>query len=257
MTGTRDRRPINESGKPVVFLDFDGTITRRDATDAILEAYADPQWLRIEEDWKAGRLSSRACLAAQMALVTATQAQIDSLLDTVEIDTGFVALLGACAAHDTPVHIVSDGFDYCIQRILSRPSLCLAPYLGDMQIVSSHLEPHGRQWIVDFTPFGDACAHGCATCKPATMARLKTNDGPAIFVGDGLSDRYAAAAADLLFAKDALAAYCDREAIPYTPYDNLATIASGLDRLLPYPTALRRASFGRVADGESQKRMGQ
>lgn len=256
MTGARDRRPANESVRPVVFLDFDGTITRRDATDAILEAYAKPQWLRIEEEWKAGRLSSRACLAAQMALVTATQGQIDSLLDAIEIDSGFVALLGACAAHDVPAHIVSDGFDYCIQRILSRPSLRLAPYLEGMQIVSSHLEPDGRRWIVGFTPFGEACAHGCATCKPATMARLNTNGGPVIFVGDGLSDRYAAAYADLLFAKDALAAYCDWQAIPYTPYDNLATIANGLDRLLQSTAALGRASFDRAVACESQKRMG-
>jgi len=43
----------------IVFLDFDGTITQRDATDVILEAYADPGWLRIEEEWKAGRIGSR------------------------------------------------------------------------------------------------------------------------------------------------------------------------------------------------------
>src|SRR5947207_2419736 len=115
--------------EPIVFLDFDGTITRRDATDVILEAYADPHWLRIEEEWKAGRISSRECLTAQMALVTASRAEIDALLDRVEIDDGFVSLLQTCSAHDVAVHIVSDGFDYCIERILSRPSLNLAPYL--------------------------------------------------------------------------------------------------------------------------------
>jgi 2-hydroxy-3-keto-5-methylthiopentenyl-1-phosphate phosphatase len=257
MTGTRYRRLMNESVKPVVFLDFDGTITRRDATDAILEAYADPQWLRIEEEWKTGRLSSRACLTAQMALVTATQEEIDSLLDAIEIDSGFVALLHTCSAHGVPVHIVSDGFDYCIQRILSRPSLRLAPYLEGVQIVSSHLEPDGRRWIVGFRSFGQSCVHGCATCKPATMELLNTNGGPVIFVGDGLSDRYAVAHADLVFAKDTLAAYCDRQAISYTPYNNLATIAWRLDRLLQSTAALGRASSCTAADCESQKRMGQ
>ena len=64
----------------MVFLDFDGTITRRDVTDAILEAYADPQWLRIEEEWKAARMSSREGLTAQVALATATQEELDFLL---------------------------------------------------------------------------------------------------------------------------------------------------------------------------------
>jgi 2-hydroxy-3-keto-5-methylthiopentenyl-1-phosphate phosphatase len=216
----------------MVFLDFDGTITRRDATDAILEVYADARWLSIEEEWKTGRISSRECLRAQMALVRATQAEIDSLLDGIEIDEGFVPLLATCSAHGEPVHIVSDGFDYCIQRILFRPSLNLAPHLQGVQMVSSHLEPNGDRWRLDFRSFEPACVHGCATCKPAAMDLLNTTGGRTIFIGDGLSDKYAAERADLVFAKDNLAAYCDRQAIPYDPYDNLVAIARRLDRLL-------------------------
>lgn len=216
----------------MVFLDFDGTITRRDATDAILEAYADPEWVQIEEEWKRGRMGSRECLIAQMALVRATRAEIDSLLDDIAIDKGFVPLLQTCSARAVPVHIVSDGFDYCIQRILSRPSLHLAEHLEGMQIVSSHLAPQGDRWNVDIASLSPSCIHGCGTCKPATMERLTTTGRPAIFVGDGLSDRYAAARADLVFAKDDLAAYCDQQTISYTPYESLVTIAQRLEHLL-------------------------
>jgi 2-hydroxy-3-keto-5-methylthiopentenyl-1-phosphate phosphatase len=216
----------------MLFLDFDGTITRRDATDAILEAYADAQWLGIEHEWKAGRMSSRECLTAQMALVRAPRDEIDALLDEVEIDEGFAPLLETCSAQGVPVHILSDGFDYCIQRILSRPSLNLARHLRGVQIVSSHLEPDGDRWRIGFRSFEPACTHGCATCKPAAMEALNTTGGRTIFVGDGLSDKYAAARADLVFAKDSLAAYCDAQALSYAPYDNLATIARRLDHLL-------------------------
>jgi 2-hydroxy-3-keto-5-methylthiopentenyl-1-phosphate phosphatase len=229
---TSPGRKIVSPSKPIVFLDFDGTVTQRDATDAVLEAYADPDWLRIEEEWKAGRISSRECLTAQMALVSATSDQIDALLDEIEIDHGLVPLIETCAAHGVPVHIVSDGFDYCIERILSRPSLSLAPLLRGVQCVSSHLEPVGTRWHVDFRSFAPACVHGCATCKPAAMALLNKTDGRTIFVGDGLSDQYAARYADLVFAKDALAAHCDRHGITFSPYDSLATVAKRLDRLL-------------------------
>jgi 2-hydroxy-3-keto-5-methylthiopentenyl-1-phosphate phosphatase len=230
--GNRFPRLGGDSVKPMVFLDFDGTITRRDATDAILEAYADPEWLQIEEEWKRGRMGSRECLIAQMALVRATKAEIDSLLDGIAIDRGFVPLLDTCSAHGMPVHIVSDGLDYCIQRILSRPSLDLAAHLEGVQIVSNHLAPHEDRWNVDVASLAPSCIHGCGTCKPATMERLNTTGGPAVFVGDGLSDRYAAARADLVFAKDDLAAYCDEQAIPYAPYESLATIAERLEHLL-------------------------
>jgi 2-hydroxy-3-keto-5-methylthiopentenyl-1-phosphate phosphatase len=152
---------------PTVFLDFDGTITIQDATDAILDAYADPDWMRIEDAWKAGRIGSRECLTAQMALVTATREEVDALLDGVEVDAGFVALLELCAAFSAPVHIVSDGFDYCIQRILNRPSLHLAAHLKGMRILSSHLWTDHDRWHVSFMFPKHSCVHGCATCKPA------------------------------------------------------------------------------------------
>src|ERR1700730_6994713 len=136
--------------KPIVFLDFDGTITRRDVTDAIREAHADPQWLRIEEEWKAGRISSRECLTAQMALVTASKEEIDSLLDDIEIDGGFVPVRETCYYYGGRVQIVSDGDDDCMDRIFSRPSLNLAPYLEGVETVSSHLEPDGTHWRVEF-----------------------------------------------------------------------------------------------------------
>ena len=209
----------------IVFLDFDGTITQLDATDAILEAYADPRWLRIEEEWKAGRIGSRDCLTAQMALVSATAQEIDRLLDGIDVDAGLVTLLVTCSARDVPVHVISDGFDYCINRILARPSLNLAPYLAGVQIVSSHLTPRGRTWEAGF---GERCVHGCGTCKPAAMARLNTTGAPTVFVCDGLSDKHAAAVADLVFAKDSLAAYCTDHGIAYSGYTNLAAVAESL-----------------------------
>ncbi len=218
--------------KPTLFLDFDGTITVRDATDAILEAYAEPEWLQIEEDWKAGRIGSRQCLAAQMALVTATRHEIDWLLDGIDIDEGFITLIDLCSTQRVPVHIVSDGFDYCIQRILNRPSLHHRACLNGMQTISSHLEPSGRRWRASFPSMAQGCEHGCATCKPAAMVRLMEPPGPTIFVGDGLSDRYAAACADLVFAKNDLAAYCDEHAIAYRRFDSLALVARTISDLM-------------------------
>lgn len=217
---------------PVVFLDFDGTITCRDATDAILEAYADPLWQRIEDEWKRGLIGSRECLTRQMALVSATPAQIDSLLDTIEIDEGFVALLTACAARGVPVHVVSDGFDYCIRRILARPRTSLAPLVRGLEIVSSRLEYRGARWHASFTPRHAPCAHGCGTCKPEVMRLLNPDGRRTIFVGDGLSDRHAVAHADVVFAKNGLAAYCDAQLISHTRYEHLGAVAEYLGRLL-------------------------
>lgn len=227
MTQTQTTQP-RLTAKPVVFLDFDGTITRRDVTDAILDAYARPEWLQVEQAWASGRIGSRECLTQQMALVDAGADEVNQLLDGIEIDPGLVPLLQACAADAVPVHIISEGFDYCIQRILLRPSLRLAQYLTGVQIVSGHVEPVGRNWPVGFATA--PCVHGCGTCKPVTMDRLNPAGAPIVFVGDGLSDRHAAGRADVVFAKERLAAFCDQQRIAYTPYDTLATVARWLGR---------------------------
>jgi 2,3-diketo-5-methylthio-1-phosphopentane phosphatase len=216
----------------LVFLDFDGTITLRDATDAILDAYADPAWLEIEATWVAGQIGSRECLAAQIALVTATHRQVEDLLDGLEIDPGLAPLLDVCAARRTAVHIISDGFDYCIRRILARPAQNLRSRLRNTQIVSSSLHAHGGEWRAAFRHPLEPCAHGCATCKPAAMKALNPGGVFTVFVGDGISDRHAAKCADVVFAKDKLAAFCEKAAIPYVPFATLADVASGLEQRL-------------------------
>jgi len=225
----------------VVFLDFDGTITRRDATDAILDAFAAPEWLQIEEAWLSGRIGSRDCLTAQMALVTATPQEVDALLREIEVDPGFTTLLEACTARATPVHIISDGFDYCIDRILGRPELDLSARLLGAHVVASHLQPDGERWRATFPCPTEPCAHGCATCKPLAMDRLNAAGAVTVFVGDGLSDRYAAARADMVFAKDKLAVFCKGASIPFTPYDTLAAVADRLDRVLQAGQLLPRS----------------
>ncbi|GEM_PF-91809 len=245
-TVRRFRKRRAEPKKPIVFLDFDGTITKRDAVDAILEKFADPRWLEIEEAWKQGRIGSRECLAAQMRLVRATKDQIDELLDSIEIDEGFIKLLDTCLARGVETHIISDGFDYCIDRILARPSLNLRAHLNGGRIISSHLEASKDRWLVDFPSFHQSCGHGCATCKPAMMSLLNRDGGPTIFVGDGLSDKYAATSADLVFAKDKLADYCRESQIEHRPYDNLTEVAEHLDRLLFENVGIAQQSIEKV-----------
>jgi 2,3-diketo-5-methylthio-1-phosphopentane phosphatase len=234
-----------QTPKAILFLDFDGTITRRDAVDVILEVYADPKWLELEAEWRAGRMGSRDCLQAQMGLVRASRQQLDSLLDEIEIDEGLTSLLELCAAHEIPAHIISDGFDYCIRRILLRASKRVHSLLRGARVCASRLEARGNQWRTSFPFFHQTCAHGCATCKPAVMRLLNPANAAAIFVGDGLSDQYAVESADLVFAKNGLAAYCSENSVEYTSFNDLGEVARHLDGWL----------IARVfREGEIQKR---
>ena len=233
--------------RPIVFLDFDGTISIGDVVDTILERYADLDWLRVEQEWAAGRLGSRECLQQQMALVRASRAEIDTLLDDVQVDEGLVPLLEACTRHRLAVHIVSDGFDCFIHRILARLSPEARQLLDGVRVCASHLEPlAGGRWRTAFPFFRRPCAHGCATCKPAVMRALNPSGAPALFVGDGLSDRYASVDAAVVFAKDKLARFCSEHGIAYVHYESLADVGAFIDETIrrerAWPPAAAAAS---------------
>lgn len=227
-----------QQNQPALFIDFDGTITRKDVIDLILENFADERWLEIEKQWRAGRIGSRDCLRGQMALVRATREEFNELIDSIEVDEGFALLLEVCARHKITAHIISDGFDYCIRRILERPQLQLAHLLSSVRVCSSQLEyDRHSHWHLKFPYFTQTCAHGCATCKPGLMRLLNREGAPAIFVGDGLSDRYAAAEADLVFAKNGLAAYCRQQEIEYLTFDELDEVAGWLIEASPFDSS--------------------
>ena len=69
-----------------VLCDFDHTITTEDVTDILLEKYALPEWIELEQDWKKGAIGSRACMEQQIALLRATKAQVDKVADSVRVD---------------------------------------------------------------------------------------------------------------------------------------------------------------------------
>jgi 2-hydroxy-3-keto-5-methylthiopentenyl-1-phosphate phosphatase len=220
----------SQRARAVLFLDFDGTITRCDVVDVILETYADPRWLVYEAAWRAGRMGSRDCLRAQMSLVHVTRQELDSLLDSIVVDEGLVELFEVCAARKILVHIISDGFDYCLNRILGRALNGHRSLISSVR--ASHLEVGPRPWRTQFPYFHECCKHGCATCKPEVMRLLNPMNAPAIFVGDGLSDRYAVESADLVFAKNELARYCRANSIAHTEYSDLVDVATHLQSLM-------------------------
>ena len=227
--------------KPILFLDFDGTISCRDAIDAILEKFADKSWEIVEEKWKNGAIGSRQCLREQVALINASPDEINDLLDGIKLDAGFETLLKTCHRFDVKPHIISDGFDFCIERILSGSVTAI-----NLPVFSSHLEFQNGKWQTDFPYFAKNCQHGCATCKPQVMKNLNRERAPMIFVGDGLSDRYATQSADLVFAKQGLANFCTEKKIKFFAYQNLSDVAERIEYLLNMQNSAARSAIPRL-----------
>lgn len=218
---------------PVIFSDFDGTITQVDVTDQVLSQLAHPSWQEVEQEWVRGVIGSRECLVRQLALVDSTPQELDELIDAIPLDPDFTRFQEYAHKRDIPFYVVSDGFDYIIRRVLNRAGV--NGHLGNgSHLFASSLRISGNRLEPSFPE--PACAHGCATCKPAIISRVANGRGPVIFIGDGHSDRHAARAADIVFAKRQLLAYCRDQNISCHPYETFGDVQSTLSSLFPART---------------------
>jgi 2,3-diketo-5-methylthio-1-phosphopentane phosphatase len=221
------RAGTNQSASsPAVFCDFDGTITQVDVTDQILSQFAHPSWQEVEQAWVRGLIGSRECLERQLALVDVSAAELDALIDAVPVDPGFSDFHRFLRQRAFPLYVVSDGFDYVIRRVLRRAGVDGELRNGE-RIFCSGLQVEGRRLVLSF-PHAP-CAHGCAMCKADVIARLAPAPRPVIFIGDGLSDRFALEHAQRIFAKRQLLAYCREKGVPCSAFETFHDIAAALE----------------------------
>ena len=205
-------------------VDFDGTIAPTDTVDALLERFADPAWRRIEEQWVAGRINSRQCMQAQLALVRADRAELEDFLRSVPIDPSFSDFV-THASTFADVAVVSDGLDYTIRHALQR--LAIPP----LPVYANRLEFETRGLGLSF-PHADAgCAQQSGVCKCAVARAL--DDGwrrSIVLIGDGRSDRCLARSANHVFAKGSLREFCQDEGISHTPFDSFDDVLAAIRR---------------------------
>jgi 2-hydroxy-3-keto-5-methylthiopentenyl-1-phosphate phosphatase len=220
--------------KPTIFSDFDGTISQLDVTDVVLTQLAHPSWREVEQEWARGLIGSRECLERQMALVSASTKELNALVDSVAIDPHFANFHRFITRRAVPFYVVSDGFDIIIRRVLKNSGLN-GPLRNGKHLFSSCLKVRGRRMKPSFPYAGPPCTHDCATCKAEIIRQRRRAGSPVIFIGDGLSDRFAAQAADIVFAKRQLLAYCRENGIACRPFETFAEIEAELVKILESP----------------------
>lgn len=250
--GSIPAAPSRPRHKLVVFCDFDGTITQADVTDCILEELADPSWREVEADWVRGLMGSRECLERQMALVRASAKELNALIDAIPLDPGFASFYRFTEKQDLPFYILSDGFDYVVRRVLRRAGVD-GELRNGKHLFTSAMRVEGSRVRVSFPHAASVCEHGCATCKAAIIRRIGRGHQPIIFIGDGLSDRFAVEESDAIFAKKQLFLYCRKKEITCRPFETFREIETALDALLS--SAPAKSGTGRRQKSKSSKLM--
>lgn len=203
-------------------IDFDGTISEIDVTDAILQQYAHSDWLAVEELWINGAIGSQECLERQMRFVEADIEVILSFVDSITIDRHFSPFIQYVNSRDISHAVISDGFSLLIQRILANMGLV------DIPVYANHLASENGILKVIFTNNAIGCPAG--TCKCAVAKKLSQGK-PVVLIGDGRSDFCLADKADFVFAKGELVTYCRSKGIAHSEFSDFRDIVQVLKRI--------------------------
>lgn len=203
-----------------VWLDFDGTITKRDVLDELIARFAvNDSWRTVEREWQRGDIGSYDCLRREFALLRVRDSELSDLLRGIAVDEGAKPLFELLSTLRIPVAILSDGVDLFIRRILENHDL------GSVTVRSNSIKRNGDR-IGLRTPFSSpACESSAAHCKCNSMKTLGIPGHRSIYIGDGRSDLCPARKANVVFAKGVLASCLSSEGIPYRRFDTLRDVA--------------------------------
>ncbi|MBI9072203.1 MAG: MtnX-like HAD-IB family phosphatase [Melioribacteraceae bacterium] len=210
-----------------VFIDFDGTITTTDVGEQMFLKFSDREYnLKAIAEWEDGKMSSSE-LWNKMCKATHDfdRTEFEKFLETIEIDEAFHKFVGYCSEHGHELFIVSDGFDYYINRILAREGL------SSIKTYSNKLSFDEEKKLLPSFPYTDSECHICANCKRNHVISESSDEEFSIYIGDGGSDKCPAQFVDFIFAKNTLLKFCEVNRITYFPYINFHNVIRKFEEL--------------------------
>jgi 2-hydroxy-3-keto-5-methylthiopentenyl-1-phosphate phosphatase len=177
---------------------------------------------RLDVLYDAGQLGSRELIVWDMDVLPRDVELLRREAAEIPQDAAFPNFVSDVKARGAHVEIVSDGFGFYVASNLA------AIGVTDVFIATNENRVGEGGAGLSF-PFGHPSCFVCGTCKRERVRLHQAAGRVVVFIGDGTSDRYAAAHADMVFAKGSLARICAAEGWPFVPWDSFADIAAHVE----------------------------
>jgi 2-hydroxy-3-keto-5-methylthiopentenyl-1-phosphate phosphatase len=180
---------------------------------------------KIIEDLLSDKISARESWIELCGSVgSIDKKELDNFIDQMEIDSTFTDFISFCKENEIDHYILSDGFDYYLDRILTHENLGVKYFANILSFSDDKLIPS--------FPYLDFNFSSSANCKRNHIINNSSDDDYTVFIGDGNSDKYTVQYCDFIFAKGDLLRFCERERISYFPFNNFDDVKLIMTKLL-------------------------
>ncbi len=169
--------------KSIVVCDFDGTVNRYDVGSSLLKLLIPERWLEIKRDFLSGKITNyQIYREVYLPLMKKNNLRIFSEMDRFLVPTaGFREFYEYCRQRSVEIVILSDGFDFYIDRFLKK-------YDFPIKYFSNSFAFLGNGDVELNTPYHSNSCEVCGTCKSLVLERLLKKTDCSAYVGDGESD---------------------------------------------------------------------
>lgn len=201
--------------QPVIFCDFDGTVTERDNIIAIMNEFGPDGWDEIKEAVLDRSISIREGVGKMFSLLPVSKKEeiIHFAVQNAKIRPGFQDFLDYASEEGIPVYIVSGGIDFFIEPIIQQFGPLADVYCNRSNFSGDTIK---IEWP---NSCDDQCTNDCGCCKPSIMRKLEKSSSYKIVIGDSVTDLEAAKQADLVLARDYLKDKCEEWEIEHRPFE--------------------------------------
>lgn len=190
---------------PVIYCDFDGTITDSDNIIAVMKKFAPPGWETIKDQILSQQISISDGVGKLFSLLpTSKREEITAFaIENAKIRPGFREFVEFTRNVGIPLYIVSGGIDFFVYPILEDYGPFTGIYCNESDFSGEGINilwPHECDSL---------CSNKCGCCKPSIIRKLNRHkDSFKIVIGDSVTDLEAAKQADFVLARDFLLEKC-------------------------------------------------
>lgn len=203
----------------VFISDFDGTFSKKDFYQIIIDQYMGPEGMKLYQAWKAGDYLDKDFLNLIYSSINRNEEEIMEDILRIPLDEGALSFVEQVKKQGGKFVILSAGTSYYIERLLKA---------NGVEHVTVHSNPsvykdRGIHLQLDET--GEFYSPRYGIDKAKVVEYYKKKYEKVYFAGDSQPDIAPSKLADVAFAKSQLQEMLRQENIAFVPVDSFFDIA--------------------------------
>ncbi|WP_408009887.1 2-hydroxy-3-keto-5-methylthiopentenyl-1-phosphate phosphatase [Pseudalkalibacillus sp. A8] len=204
------------SRQPIIFCDFDGTITMSDNIITIMKKFAPPEWEELKDLILSQRISIREGVGKMFSLLPKDLKDDikEYAIRQAEFRPGFEEFVAFTKEQNIKLLVVSGGIDFFVYRLL-------VPFdIERHDIYCNGSDFTGERIRITWPhPCDRYCDNDCGCCKPSILRNYDPKQYDRIVIGDSITDLQAAKIADKVISRGFLTEKCRELDLDYRAFE--------------------------------------